>query len=149
MDSDRPQGQRTIAWKFQEVWSRSFITVSVAVSQDDPDPTGTVLQAIERREIAEAVVRVLVKLPAEQRGRLDESEVRKALAGAHVIAGVHVEIEREIRTRLSRDISVEALTPLEGLRLLLETRGTSPERQEVLLRYATGLLGTDNEDLGK
>lgn len=141
LDPERPAGQRAAGWRFREVWARPFTTVKVAVPAGDLDPTARVIDAMRRHALIEAIVRVEIELPAGLEGRLDLAEVRRtAAAEAHAVAGVHVEVEREDRTRLSRGMNVEGLGPLEALGLYLDSRKTAPEQRSRLLRYAATLL---------
>ncbi|MBI4328995.1 MAG: exonuclease subunit SbcD [Chloroflexi bacterium] len=142
----KPRGERLADVTFREVWSRPFVTIDVNVPPGDPDPTTTVLRAIGRKQVRDAIVRVLVRLPEGLRGRFQESEVRKALAEAHYVAALAVEVERDARTRLGRGLRVEGLGPLEALDLYFDARQTSPQRREVLLRYARQLLSPGEAD---
>jgi hypothetical protein len=86
------------------------------------------------------VVRVLLTLTPSQNSHLDERAVRAALSDAHVIASVSRTVERGVRARLGRDLPLEALTPLEALRLHLENTKVPPDRRAVLLEYARPII---------
>ena len=157
LDPSRPAGRRLSDFQFHTVSARPFLTVEAKVPQDDPDPTRTVIQAIMRRNVAGSIVRVKVSLPAELEVHLRESEIQNALAQAHYVAAITKEVERERRTRIPPDLA-EGLTPMRALKLYLESRDLEPERREVLMRYAEGLMpagpldddaGTDNAEAAR
>ena len=139
IDPAAPRGQRLVEFSFHPVNARQFVTVDVTVPPGEPDPTAAVLRALARRDVADAVVRVRIKLPAEADALLREGEIREALRSAHYIAAVSREVEGARRTRLSSGES-EGLQPLQALGLYLEGRNTSPQRKDKVLRYADELI---------
>ena len=142
IDSTKPQGQRLIDWRFQEVWTRPFLSLSTTIQPNDLDPTATVLSDLAKKQPADAIVRVDVRVPAGMEGQIDTGQIRRALAEAHHVAGINVRVEDESepRTRLERGMAVERLTPLEALELYLDDRKIEPSRRATLLQYATALV---------
>jgi exonuclease SbcD len=140
LDPTKPRGQRVLGEpEFRPVWTRPFVTVSVRPRAEDPTPE--MLAAIEKANVGEAIVRVIVHLSRAQEALLREAEVRQALAGAQFVAYVKREIiEEQPRTRLPESVRPESLTPLEALRLYLDDRKVAADRREVLLRHARALL---------
>ena len=55
------------------------------------------------------------------------------------------QVERPRRTRIAPG-TVESLTPLEALRLYLESRDTRADRKKKLLEYAERLIAVEKED---
>ena len=145
LDPAAAQGERMVGFEFQRVQARTFVTVDVQIEALDNDPTGTVVRAIERRDIEDAVVRVRINVPGELDAQLREGEIRQALIGAHYVAAVSREVAGTRRTRLDRE-AAEGLQPMQALRLYLESRGADQERQDVLLRYASELMQEEGED---
>ena len=139
IDPAAPRGQRLVDFSFQPVNARRFVTVDVTVPPGELDPTAAVLRSLARRDVADAVVRVRIKLPAELEPLLREGEIREALRSAHYIAAVSREVEGARRTRLS-DGESEGLQPLQALGLYLDGRNTSPQRKDRVLRYAEELI---------
>lgn len=142
LDPAAPRGQRLTDFRFQPVKARPFVTIEVSISPGDPEPTAAVLRAIARRDVAEAVVRVRIKLPAEAEPLLRESEIREALAPAHYIAALNREVENSRRPRIAGD-DAEGLQPLQVLRLYLESRDTEVQRQEKIISYAEKLIAEE------
>ena len=147
LDPAAPQGQRLVDFSFQKLAARPFVTVDAEVNTGDPDPTSTVLRAIARRNIADAVVRVRIKLPQEVDSQLREPEIREALEPAHYIAAINRESpDATRRTRLAVD-SAQGLQPLEALRLYLGSRGVDAQRQQLLIQRAEELVESEELDV--
>ena len=125
-------------WEFIRVKARPFVTIRADVRQDD-DPTQTVLDAIARHDIDDAVVRLIVQTTPEDEARLDDRTIEKALASANYLAAFVKETERPERVRLG-GAAPESLTPKELLERYLESRDTAPERAKKLLQYAETLF---------
>ncbi|MBI3980257.1 MAG: exonuclease SbcCD subunit D [Chloroflexi bacterium] len=125
-------------WTFQPVDARRFVTLRVAADTDDP--TSAVLAAVEGRadELRDAVVRVQVVLSARREALLREGDVRRALKDAAFVAAIAREVDREHRPRLAGR-PVEELTPLDALRLYLESKRTPPDAVETLVEFAQRL----------
>ncbi len=125
-------------WEFIEVKARPFVTVHADVRADD-DPTQTVLDAIARHDVADAVVRLIVQTTPETQARLRDKEIEKALAPANYLAAFVKETERPERVRLG-GASPESLTPAQLLARYLESKNTSPERTKTLLQHAEAIF---------
>jgi exonuclease SbcD len=146
LDPARPQGERLVDFQFYPVDARPFVTIDVRLSAGDADPTASVLRAIARRNIAEAVVRVRITLPPEADAQLREADIREALQPAHFIAAISREVEGSRRTRLGVE-AAEGLQPRDALRLYLESREMDPEHRQKLQQYADELLAEENLSL--
>jgi exonuclease SbcD len=125
-------------WQFQPVEARRFVTIRADV-RDEADPLAALLETIARHDLAGAVVRVSIQARPEQEGLIRDADVRRALSAAYSVAGVNKEIERAYRQRLGGQ-SPEGLTPAELLARYLESKGTPPQRIEILLQYAGEIL---------
>ena len=141
VDPGRAPGSRVTGLDFRAVRSREFVTVDATVTEGDPDPTQTVIRAVGRYNLGGAIVRVNVKLPASLEPAFREREVHQALAahGAHTVAGVNRLVDRPQRTRLG-DVHAETKTPLEMLRIYLDSKEVSPDRAGRLASYAERLV---------
>ena len=145
LDQTAPQGQRMTNFEFHKLDARIFVTVDVSVEPQDVDPTTTVVRAINRKEIADAVVRVRISLEAESDAHLRETEIRKALEPAHFIASISREIVGSRRTRIS-PTEGEDLQPMQALGLYLDSRNIEGERRERILRKAEELIEQDSAE---
>jgi exonuclease SbcD len=135
-------GSRAVRSAFKPIWSRRFVTIEATIQDDDPEPTETVLTAVNRHEVTDAVVRVEVALP--EGVTLDLRRVRETLAEAHSVTGISLNVQRAHRTRLGNTVTVEALSPLEMLDRYMEERKIPLDRQQVLRRYAAPLIGEES-----
>lgn len=145
LDQTAPQGQRMTNFEFHKLDARIFVTVDVSVEPQDVDPTATVVRAINRKEIADAVVRVRISLAAESDAHLRETEIREALEPAHFIASISREIVGSRRTRIS-PTEGEDLQPMQALGLYLDSRNIEGERREKILRKAEELIEQDSAE---
>ncbi|GAA5529953.1 exonuclease SbcCD subunit D [Herpetosiphon gulosus] len=125
------------------VHPRPFVTIKVDVTGSS-DPMERVAQAISKRDLNGAVVRLLISATAEQRPQLDETELRRLLEAAetHVIASIAIEAQRSERTRYAAVASElnEGLTPRRALEIYLESSNISATRREQMLKAADALI---------
>ncbi len=142
LDPSAPQGRRLQDFQFQPVDARAFVTIEAKLTPGEEDPTGEVVRAIMRHNVAGSIVRLKVALPAELEVHLRDGELRTALSSAHYVAAITREVEQDRRTRIPPGVA-EGLTPLDALRLYLEGKDVDPERKEVLLRYAEELVSAE------
>ena len=145
LDQAAPQGQRMTNFEFHKLDARTFVTVDVSVEPQDVDPTATVVRAINRKNIADAVVRVRISLAAESDAHLRETEIREALEPAHFIASISREIVGTRRTRIS-PTEGEDLQPMQALGLYLDSRNIEGERRDKILRKAEELIEQDSAE---
>jgi exonuclease SbcD len=137
---DEKGGKRQVSYEFHPVNARRFLTISVTLKAEETDPTSAVLAAIagQGEKVSGAIVRLNISLPASLEGHLRHNEIRDALKEAHYFS-IALEIQRETRLRLGSR-NAEGITPLDALKLYLESQKVSPERQKVLLEYGKKLI---------
>ncbi len=153
LDPTQPRGQRLRDYTFEPVDARAFLTIPVAIDQDDADPTETALAAIRRHQaegprngVADKIVRVEVTIPRHLEPSLNERRIREALAGAFYIAPLERRLLGDRRTRWQGE-ALESATPLEALARYLDPRpGVSQERKRLLLEHAQALLDDEPPD---
>jgi exonuclease SbcD len=138
-------GQRQTRYEFHPVEGRRFLTIDVTLEEQDPEPLATVLAQIgnKKDEAADAIVRLRLTVPAAIAGRLPDSELRDALKSAYFLT-ITRDVKRETRLRLGT-VSAEGLTPLDALKLWLESKNTPAERSEVLMDYGRKLVEGEKE----
>jgi exonuclease SbcD len=144
-------GDGPTTWEFVRGYKRQarpFVTVRADV-RDAVDPTAAVVAAIQDKsgtslgsdlDLADTVVRVIVKLRQEQEALLVEREIARALEDAYFVASLQKEVERTERQRLGA-VSVEALTPVQLLERYLQVKEVPAERAKLLLAHGEGLIG--------
>ncbi len=136
-------GAEATQWEFKtgyQLEARRFLTIRVD-ARSASDPTAIALEAIagRRGDLAEAVVRVIVRLNQEQEPLLNDREIAGALEGAHYVAALQKDIVRNDRQRLG-GVSVEAFTPAQLLEAFLELKDVPAERAGQLLSRGEALI---------
>ena len=121
-------------WEFVEVDARPFVTVRADV-REAPNPLMALQQEVVGLDLQGAVVRLILKLRADQEPLIRDRDVRALLSDAYFIGGINREVEREARVRLG-NLAPEEMTDHELLAKYLEAKNTDPERATVLLEYA-------------
>ena len=139
-DTAKPRGERLGGGspRLHEVPSRPF--VSIAVKPGDPDPNDEVLAAIAKHDVRDAIVRVEIHVDRDQEAALRLSEARKALAGAHFIAGLRAFLPEDSRSPLPPNVQPDASSPLDTLDTYLRLREVPEERRARLLAVATEII---------
>lgn len=94
---------------FVETPARPFVSVEVDV-RDAEAPTEQILEAIETRDVTDAIVRVRYRIEEEQAAQIDSTQLREALAPADTVAAIERSVdpaERKRRTVVTRDSGLE------------------------------------------
>ncbi len=89
------------------------------------------------------VVRIEINMPQTIEHLLREDEIRSALEEAFFITPIVRRVIRDRRTRLTPTL-VDHISPVDALKLYLETISATEERTKTLLRYGENLI---NEQL--
>lgn len=144
IDPAKPAGLRVDNFEFKNVDAREFLSILVEIHEGDPNPTNTVIEAISRNHIDGKIVKLIIKLPIDLEGQIQDSEVRKALQGAHFLASISKEVTQQVKTRLGHTDS-KIPHPKQALALYLESRNVPDDRAKLLIEHADGLI--DYEDL--
>jgi len=137
--SDKETGKRSTNYTFHPVKARRFLTINVDIQPEDINPTGTIMEAIDRQidNVRDAIVRLHVVLPAACQSLVRDNELRSALKEAY-----HATIAREViddtRLRIAGGMA-GGLTPMEALQAWMETKNITGERAEELLKYGEKL----------
>ncbi len=140
VDIETSGKEKHVNHKFHKVTARRFITIDVDIAADESDPTGVVLKALEqhRAAIENAVVRVHISLPAALDSSIREAEITKALRTSYY-AVIAKELKQGMRLRLG-ELTSQSLSPLEALKIYLESKKVPHDKQKVLLKYGEQLI---------
>ncbi len=130
------------SWQFMPVKVRRFLTIDVDATADGESPTEAVLRAIERHDVADAVVRVRVKLNGPQEIHFKPKDVENALSAAKFVAGIARDVQRDNRTRIGI-ANPEAKSPIELLDAYFISKNIAQDRANELLQLAKEVLGED------
>lgn len=130
-------------WRFIPVQSRPFRTIRIDVRQSD-DPMTRILDEIDRHEIDEAVVRVIIQANETQDPLIEDRLIQQQLRQASYLAGIRHDVDRQSRRRLG-ETDLEALDPETALSLYFDSIGTANARKTELLQQARRIIRDDNE----
>jgi exonuclease SbcD len=140
-----PGSRPEVSFEFHPVAARRFLTITVDIEAENPDPAATVLNAVvsQKEKIKDAIVRLNISLPAAAETLLRDSEIREALKDAHHFT-IARDVQRETRLRIGNRMA-EELTPLATLKAYLDSREVPLERQKAILEYGEKLMKTGEE----
>ena len=127
------------SWRFIEVDARPMRTLSVDCRESD-NPTGVVLAEMRKHALADAIVRLAIRLTPETETLLNDKLIIDELrrAGVYHIAGVQKDVNRRPRARLGE--GPEGLTPLELLDRYFQSAEVDETRREELLQLAREVM---------
>jgi exonuclease SbcD len=131
-------------WEFRKVKARTFVTIDAKVESDNA--TQDVVRAIVRRadQLPDAIVKLRIDVSPDRVAELHEDEIRAELKAAYFVAPLERTARMRSRSRWGSAAAViQRASPLEALGMYLEHQKVDPERREVLLRYARGLMHED------
>lgn len=141
LDTSKPLGRRLHGSgtpHLVETTQRPFLRIRTRPR--DADPNEEVLAAIAKHDVTNAIVKVEVHVDRDQEALLRLSEARKALADAHVIAGIRTLLPEDSRSALPPNIQPDASSPIETLDTYLKLRDVPDERRARLLAAATEII---------
>jgi exonuclease SbcD len=126
-------------WQFVELNARPFVTLSADL-RDSVDPTTEVIRLIEKHNLRNAVVRVLLEFTPESEARFNDAAIRDALrrAGMFALGTLRKHVEQPARLRLGA--SPEGLTNMELLERYLISTEIPQDRRADLLETALDIM---------
>ncbi|MBD1926728.1 exonuclease SbcCD subunit D [Trichocoleus sp. FACHB-90] len=131
-------------WEFCPLSVRSFITIEVDVS-DATEPQAAILKAIAKKNIHEAVVRLIYKLRSEQLDLIDNTTLHSSLSEAHSYT-IQAELVSQLaRPRLPELGSSASIDPMEALKTYLANREDLKDIAAQMLEEAEKLLAAEEE----
>lgn len=127
-------------YKFINSGARKFLTITINLDSQDPDPSQTIINEIQKHDIADKIVKVIINIPAECEEEIKMDQIKKALKEANFVAGISRNVEKKERTKLEDTDQIETLTPLQAIQKYFESKKYSLEKQKKLEEYAAQLL---------
>jgi DNA repair protein SbcD/Mre11 len=118
--------------------------LDIDVNAEDDTPTETILSAIRRHSLRDAVVKLTYHITEGQQAQVREKEIREALAPAFMVVSIHRKIRRDAAIR-SRMLT-ESRTPREALQLYIDSQDALKPRKELLLSAADLLFRELHEE---
>jgi DNA repair protein SbcD/Mre11 len=143
-ESTAPDAERrfTVDWEFCPLPVRPFVTVAVDVTAA-ADPQSTILKALQKQDIAEAVVRLVYRLAQAQSELISTAELHQQLAVAHSYT-----IQAELVSQLSQprlpELGSNPDSPIEALTTYLEHRTDLTDLKTAMMAAAHQLMAMDD-----
>ena len=125
-------------YKFVEVDARPFVTVRADV-REALNPLMALQQAVTAHDLREAVVRLILRLRADQEPLVRDRDVRALLSDAYFVGSINRDVEREARVRLG-NLAPEEMTDRQLLAKYLEVKNVDQERARVLQEHAEAIF---------
>ncbi|PIP21861.1 MAG: nuclease SbcCD subunit D [Candidatus Nealsonbacteria bacterium CG23_combo_of_CG06-09_8_20_14_all_40_13] len=119
------------SFQFEKLPSRKFINIEININPEDADPTLTAVKEINKYQIKDAVVKVLINLTHEQFNQIVQSEIEKALSTAAFIASISKEARKEKINKMLYSDEIASLTPMQWVEKYLELK-KDKKKEEVL-----------------
>jgi len=116
--------------------SRSLLDIDVDAT--DENPTETILNAIARHSLRDAIVKLTYHINDGQQANVRDRDIREALAPAFMVVSINRRIRRDAAIR-SRMLT-ETRTPREALDLFIDTQETLVPRKQELMSAADVLI---------
>jgi exonuclease SbcD len=131
-----------VQWEFCTLPVRTFRTIEVDVSQA-ADPQAALLKAIAKKEIKEAVVRLIYKLRSEQLDLIDNATIHQALSETHSYTIRPELISQLARPRLPELGVGNSINPVDALKTYLDNREDLKDISAQMMEAAQQLLAGD------
>lgn len=131
-------------WEFCPLPVRTFCTINVDVSSAE-DPQEALLKAITKKDIQDAVVRLIYKLRSEQMDTIDSASLHHALSKAHTYTIQPELVSQLARPRLPELAASSSINPMEALKTYLDNREDLLDISTQMLEAAHKLLATEAE----
>ena len=132
-------------WEFCPLPVRPFCTIRVDISQQD-DPLAALLGAIAKKNIDQAVVRLLYQLRPDQLNAIDMPKLHAALSSAHSYTIQPELISQLARPRVPQLAAGSAIDPLEALKTYLDNHDHLKGLQQDMIEAAKGLLAENTAE---
>lgn len=128
-----------VDWEFCPLSARTFCTIEVNVSEEE-DPQSKLLKVIAKKDIKDAVVRLIYKLGSEQLDLIDNSAIRQALSEAHTYTIRPEFISQLARPRLPELGVGSSINPIDALKAYLENKKELKDIAAEMMEAAESLL---------
>ncbi|MDP3974317.1 MAG: exonuclease SbcCD subunit D [Candidatus Daviesbacteria bacterium] len=128
------------SFQFIPTNARQFLTITVDLKSNDPNPTKTILSEISKNNIKDKIVRIIINIPFDCSEEIQMDQIKKSLKEANYVAGISRNIERKERFKIDTAEEVERLTPIQALQKYFESKKYSPQKQKELEGFAAQLL---------
>ncbi|HXW85938.1 MAG TPA: exonuclease SbcCD subunit D [Candidatus Bathyarchaeia archaeon] len=136
------ESKEKTAYEFIPTPTRSFIQFDITLNEHEGQ-TQQLISAISRHNIADAIIKIIYRIPAGKKDLVDINALQNACASAHCLAGVvpYIQrVQRERRTQLF-DISMDVQ---DVIRTYLAAKPDLKDRVPELLQKTLQLMEQDD-----
>ena len=134
-----------VNWEFCKLPVRSFVTIRVDVSEAE-NPQAELVEKIAKKDINDAVVRLIYQVSSEQLDLIDNGAIHQALNAAHSYT-IQAELVSQLaRPRVPNLVAGGGISPMDALKSYLESRTDLKEIHGDLLAAAESLLEGEEVD---
>ena len=133
-----------VEWEFCPLPVRAFHTIEVDISKAE-DPQAAIMKALAKRDIEDAVVRLIYKLRSEQLDLIDSTSLHSALSPAHTYTIQPELVSQLARPRIPELSASNSIDPMEALKTYLNNREDLKDIAASMLEAAHNLLANDVE----
>lgn len=123
-------------YRFIETPARPFVTIEVDTTSS-LDPTDHILREIKRKNLKDAVVRVIYSVPEERQSLVNLKDIRTALDEAFIVAAIVR--KSDVVERVRRAAVTDELSLLEAMDRYFENNPSLEPFQEDMKTYARQL----------
>lgn len=131
-------------WEFCPLPVRTFRTIEVDLSSTS-EPQAALLKAIEKKDIQDAVVRLIYKLRSDQLDQVDSASLHRALNQAHSYTIQPELVSQLARPRLPELGASSSIDPMEALKTYLNNREDLKDIAAPMLEAAHKLLADETQ----
>lgn len=124
--------------EFCPLSTRRFLTLRVDISAAD-DPQTALVKAIASASIADAVVRLIYQVRADQLPQIDNAALHEAIAAAHTYT-IHPELVSQLARPRLPELNNGSIEPMEALAAYLTHQSELQDIAKDMLVAAQGLL---------
>lgn len=132
-------------WEFCPLPVRTFRTIEVDVC-NAADPQEALLKGIRKKDITEAVVRLIYKLRSEQLDLIDNATLHQALSAAHSYTIRPELVSQLARPRLPELGVGSSINPMDALKTYLDNREDLKDITAEMMEAAQRLLAKDSNN---
>ena len=133
-------------WEFCPLPVRTFRTIEVDLSTES-DPQAALLKAIQKKDIQDAVVRLIYKLRSEQIDQIDGMFLHRELSRAHSYTIQPELVSQLARPRLPELGASNSIDPMEALKTYLNNREDLKDISALMLEAAHKLLASETVEV--
>lgn len=127
------------SYEFVEVNARRFKTIHIKVEENDESPNEKIVAEIEKHDINETIVQVIIEVSASRYSEISDRKIRESLSEANFVAAVRKNVITESKNRLGKELH-ESIPAIEALETYLKERNISDQKIRLLLEKGQNLI---------